>query len=63
MGNVIRFPAGRPFEGVRLPAQTAGAQFSRRDRIAAIVRAETSCSAERAEFVAVQVLQVVEARS
>lgn len=60
MGDVIRFPAGGPFEGVRLPAQTAGEQLGRLDRIAAIVRTETGCTAERADFVAAQVMQVMD---
>lgn len=64
MGDVIRFPVGGPFEGVRLPAQTAGEAATEpagpRDRVAAIVAAETGCSAERADFVAAQVLRIVE---
>lgn len=62
MGDVItgRFPAGRPFDGVRLPAQADAAPTSRRDQIAAIVRAETGCTAERADFVAAQVMQVMD---
>ena len=60
MGDVIRFPIGDPFEGVRLPLETADENMGRLARIAAIVRAETSCSAERADFVAAQVLQVLQ---
>ncbi|MTW19387.1 hypothetical protein GJ689_24665 [Rhodoplanes serenus] len=59
MGDVIRFPAGRPFEGVRLPAE-GSAEGNRLDRAAAVIRAETGCTAERADFVAAQVLQVLE---
>ncbi|MTW19371.1 hypothetical protein GJ689_24575 [Rhodoplanes serenus] len=55
MGDVITFPAGR----MRLPDE-GSPEAARLDQIAAIVRAETGCTAERADLVATQVMRAIE---
>lgn len=55
MGDVITFPDGR----MRLPDE-GSSDAARLDQIAAIVRAETGCTAERADLVAAQVLRLID---
>ncbi|WP_158859727.1 hypothetical protein [Rhodoplanes serenus] len=55
MGDVITFPAGR----MRLPDE-GSPEAAWLDQIAAIVRAGTGCTAERAVFVAARVMRAIE---
>ncbi|CAL8974474.1 hypothetical protein RHODGE_RHODGE_03312 [Rhodoplanes serenus] len=55
MGDVITFPDGR----MRLPDE-GSSEAARLDQVAAIVRAETGCTAERADFVAARLMRVIE---